>query len=67
MRFTVVLQTADDGVTAQCVEIPGAISEGRSEREALKNIQEAIALILDVRRTKALQSGGHVETVEVDA
>lgn len=67
MKFTVVLEKATGGFTAQCVEIPGAISEGKSESEALQNIQDAIALILEVRRERARHSGGHVETVEVDA
>ncbi len=41
-RFTVILREEDDGYSVQCLELPGAISEGDTRREALKNIREAI-------------------------
>lgn len=68
MRFRVALEAQPEGgLVAQCIEVPGAITQGETEEEALENIQEAIALILDVRRQRARHSGAHVETVEVDA
>jgi predicted RNase H-like HicB family nuclease len=67
MKFTVALDPQPEGgFTAQCLEIPGAISQGETEAEALANIQDAIALILEVRRGEA-RNHAHVETVEVDA
>jgi predicted RNase H-like HicB family nuclease len=41
--FTVILRRETvGGYSVQCVELPGAISEGNTKREALKNIREAI-------------------------
>lgn len=69
MRFTVVLERQPEGgYTVQCIELPGAVSQGDTKREALANIQEAIHLILEVRREEALRRvGAQLETVEVDA
>lgn len=42
-KFTVVLrEEAEGGYSAQCVELPGAISQGDTRKEALANIREAI-------------------------
>jgi len=42
-KFTVILRKEQGGGYAvQCVELPGAISEGDTKREALGNIREAI-------------------------
>jgi predicted RNase H-like HicB family nuclease len=69
MKFTVTLEKqAEGGYTVQCIEVPGAISQGETKREALANIQDAIQLVLEVRREEALRRGpAHIETVEVDA
>jgi len=51
MICTVLLNPQEEvGFTVQCVEIPGAISQGETREEALANIKEAIELILDVQR-----------------
>lgn len=53
--YNVVLEPDEDGaVGAWCVELEGAISDGASEREALRNIAKAIRAYLEsmgVRRT----------------
>lgn len=36
----------------QCVELPAAISQGDTKKEALKNIKEAIELVLEVLEDK---------------
>ncbi|MBM4249944.1 MAG: type II toxin-antitoxin system HicB family antitoxin [Euryarchaeota archaeon] len=65
MKFTVVLEAAEEGgYTVQCVELPAAISQGGTKREALKNIKEAIQLVLEVRRERGAVLG-EVLTVEV--
>lgn len=67
-RFTVVLQEqAGGGYTVQCVEIPGAISEGETVDEALANVRDAIAGVLEVRRAKARRAGAIERTVDVEA
>jgi predicted RNase H-like HicB family nuclease len=36
-----------EGFVAKCIELPGCLSEGKTEAEALKNVQEAIKLYLE--------------------
>ena len=44
----------DGGFIAECPEIPGCLSEGATEEEAVRNLREAIELCLEVRREKGL-------------
>jgi predicted RNase H-like HicB family nuclease len=44
----------DGGFIAECPEIPGCISQGETEEQALANIKEAIDLCLEVRREVGL-------------
>jgi len=54
MQFTIKLEESDEGgYTAQCLELPAAISEGDTKEEALKNITEAIQLVLEVTQEQA--------------
>jgi len=42
-KFSVILRREDEGgYSVQCVELPGAISQGETRKEALANIKEAI-------------------------
>jgi hypothetical protein len=42
-EFTVMLREEPEGeYSAQCVELPGAISQGDNRKQALANIREAI-------------------------
>jgi predicted RNase H-like HicB family nuclease len=51
MKYTVVLEPQEEGgFTVQCVEIPGAISQGETREEALAHIKEAIKLVLEMQR-----------------
>lgn len=48
IKFTVILRKEDvGGYSVRCVELPGAISEGETKKESLKNIKEAIELYLE--------------------
>lgn len=43
MLFHVTLENAEDGwVVAECPALPGCVSQGSDEQEALTNIKEAI-------------------------
>ena len=71
MRFRVTLTPAEEGgFVAQCVEVPGAISEGDSREEALANISDAIQGILQVRlkeaKEQARKTHADIEVVDVD-
>ena len=54
MLFHVTLETAEDGwIVAECPALPGCVSQGRDEREALENIREAITAWLWAEDQKA--------------
>ena len=47
--FTVYFQDGADGyIIAECVDIPGCMSQGRTMEEAANNIKDAIAACLQV-------------------
>ena len=65
MKFTVTLHRDEDAVwIAECPTIPGCVSQGNTEAEALKNIQDAIQACLDVRAERGLPLT--IETLEVE-
>ena len=54
LTFTVALKKDETGgYSARCVELPAAISQGGTEREALQNAREAIELVLDELEARA--------------
>lgn len=65
MEYTVVLEPQEEGgYSVQCVELPGAISQGDSKEEALTNIKEAIELVLEVQREE-LHKKTHIFNSEI--
>jgi predicted RNase H-like HicB family nuclease len=55
MIFHVTLEHAEDGwVVAECPALPGCVSQGSDEKEALENIREAITAWLWAEDQKAL-------------
>jgi len=43
LKLTVILRKEEEGgYSVQCLELPGAISEGETKKETLANIREAI-------------------------
>ncbi len=49
MKFLITVFEDEDGVfITECPSIPGCVSQGKSEEEAVKNIQEAIKECLEV-------------------
>lgn len=68
MRFQVTLDRDEDGVwVVECPSIPGCVSQGNTREEALENIQEAIALCLEVRAERGLPLTIETREVEVVA
>jgi predicted RNase H-like HicB family nuclease len=48
-ELTVETYSGEDGyVVAECLEIPGCLSQGKTREEALQNIQDAIRECLSV-------------------
>jgi predicted RNase H-like HicB family nuclease len=69
MNFKVVLEDGEEGYTiARVPSLPGCISQGKSEKEALKNIQEAISLHVDCLAEDGIQltKGARSREVLVD-
>ena len=70
MKYTIILEKEEEGgYSAQCLELPGAISQGETKEEALRNIKEAIALVLKVinEDAKTLGNADEISAVEVSA
>jgi predicted RNase H-like HicB family nuclease len=56
MMFHVTLENAEDGwIVAECPALPGCVSQGRDEKEALENIREAITAWMWAEDQKAMQ------------
>ncbi len=68
MKFTVTLDRDEDGVwIAECPAIPGCVSQGGTRDEALKNIEEAISICLEVRAEQGLPLTVETRQIEVIA
>ena len=66
MRFTITILKDEDGMyIAECPSIPGCISQGATEQEAEKNIQESIRACLEVRAEKGMPLTVTTRQVEV--
>lgn len=66
MKFVITISQDQDGVyVAECPAIPGCVSQGKTEREAEKNIQEAIKECLEVRAEKGMPLTVAIRQVEV--
>ncbi len=61
MTYRVVLIKSEEGYAAFCPALPGCVSQGTTEREALDNIREAAALWLDAGGAAVTDSGGTAE------
>jgi len=65
-KFTVILrEEPESGYSAQCVELPGAISQGENRKEALDNIKEAIEGYLEAFPEELDQLKRKRELVEI--
>jgi len=66
MKFVVTLEPDEDGILiAECPSIPGCISQGKTEVEALANIREAIIGCLEVRAERGMPLTVTTREVEV--
>ncbi len=65
MKFVVTIERDEDGVcVVECPAIPGCVSQGRTEAEALENIKDAIRQSLEVRAERGMPLT--VATHEID-
>lgn len=68
MKFNVTIDRDEDGVwIVECPSIPGCVSQGETKKEALINIQDAIAACLHVRADRGMPLTIETSQVEVVA
>ncbi|HEY9206579.1 MAG TPA: type II toxin-antitoxin system HicB family antitoxin [Candidatus Methanoperedens sp.] len=66
MKFKVIIKEGKDGwYVVEVPTLPGCISQGRTRKEALKNIKEAIELYLEPEDDPSIVSAGQVAEVTV--
>ncbi len=66
MRFTITIEQDEDGIfVAECPAIPGCISQGKTEKEVLENIKDAIKQCLEVRAEKGMPLTVAMREIEV--
>ena len=66
MKLIVTLERDETGmIVAECPSIPGCISQGKTEEEALANIQEAIQACLEARAANGMPLIISLREVEV--
>ena len=66
MRFAIVIYKDEDGAyIAECLAVPGCISQGRTAEEAEANVREAIRDCLEVRRERGMPLSLEMKEIEV--
>lgn len=58
MKYRVVLVESEEGFAVSCPALPGCWSQGKTEPEALQNIQAAIREYVEVRKELSLAGNG---------
>ena len=65
MKLAITLERDETGmIVAECPSIPGCVSQGKTEAEALANIREAVIGCLEVRAQEGMPLT--VRTVEIE-
>jgi predicted RNase H-like HicB family nuclease len=66
MKFLVTLERDEAGfIVVECPALPGCLSQGRTEAEALANIREAIEASLETRREYGIPTQIEVAEIEI--
>ncbi len=66
MKFAITITQDEDGMyIAECPSIPGCVSQGATEQEAERNIQDAIKGCLAVRAEKGMPLTVTTRQIEV--
>jgi predicted RNase H-like HicB family nuclease len=63
MKYRVALKKSKEGYSVSCPGLPGCWSQGKTEREALENIQSAIQEYLET--VAIVSKGSKIREVEV--
>jgi len=66
MKFIITMFQDEDGMfITECPSIPGCVSQGKTAKEAQKNIREAIKICLEVRAKRGMPLTVMTRQVEV--
>jgi predicted RNase H-like HicB family nuclease len=66
MKFIVTIERDESGMfVVECPSIPGCVSQGETENEALANIREAIAGCLEARAANGMPPNVSIREIEV--
>ena len=66
MKFSVTIERDEDGAwVVECPAIPGCVSQGKTRDDALKNVEDAIRVCLEVRSERGLPLTVETRQVEV--
>ena len=66
MKFIITIFRDEDGMyIAEFPSVPGCVSQGKTEKEAEKNIREAIKACLEVRSEKGMPLTVTTRKIEV--
>lgn len=68
MKYVVTIDRDEDGMyVVECPSIPGCVSQGKTEQEAMENIKDAIKQCLSVRAERGMPLTVSMRQVEVIA
>ncbi|MDQ1316576.1 MAG: hypothetical protein QG588_223 [Candidatus Poribacteria bacterium] len=66
IKYTITIDRDEDGMfIAECPSIPGCVSQGKTEQEAIVNIKDAIKQCLEVRAERVMPLTVSMREVEV--
>jgi predicted RNase H-like HicB family nuclease len=66
MKFTITIDRDEDGIwVVECPAIPGCVSQGKTKKDAIENVKDAIKLCLEVRAERGLPLTIESQQVEV--
>lgn len=64
-KFSVIVEREDGWYIAECPALPGCVSQGKTLKEALKNIREAIEGSLETRAARGIGIPGKLFEIEI--
>jgi predicted RNase H-like HicB family nuclease len=69
MEYTAIIEKTPNGwYIAQCEQVPGALTQGRTLEEVQENLKEAIFLVLESEKELGIRSEeGYNEYYEISA
>ena len=67
MEYTAIIEkTASGWYIAQCEQVPGALTQGKTLEEVQENLKEAIYLVLESEKELGIRSEDYYEILEYD-